>query len=330
MGLDGQVLTPRGAVWGPWVFSAFCIVPAFAALCAVANDTMEEHIIGIVTLAATQFSVCGIAASMVDYAVSYSRRGMCSSKKSDTRSDEQSTYTHLFDSVASFASVVATTCGLLGFMSASILCLLSRSVSSDLGVPAAATLLLLVDVGVLEKMGLGLQIQTQPLAIVILVSTAWWVISAASTIFLPPHRQGELSWSGGLGRSAAAALMARQKAFANGADTSIISDLLLLRVLPDADVSLWSSDSLLYPLLSVVLTLLPLPAVRMSCDATLQAGSNGENLLMLALIACVTALFSMLWSIRLLGIAGFALGLLKLNDMSVVYSAKYNAAARKQ
>jgi hypothetical protein len=149
--------------------------------------------------------------------------------------------------------------------------ILSHSVSSDLTVPLACLLLITTRRNMMFP-------DIHPVALAAMAASSWWLMSALYSIFVKGffHNNGFSHFELNVG------------------------------IFGEENVSFWSNDSMFQPLLNLLLTLVPLPAIALGFIR--RKGESEDMLFILALLSSLTVIGASSSSVRLLGVMGVAFG----------------------
>ena len=158
--------------------------------------------------------------------------------------------------------------------------LLNPSTSSDINVPLSCLTLMCLN----RKIRL---IEVHPVALAGVAASIWWLVSGLYSIFVKGY--------------AASAGMAHFE--------------LNVGIFGDENVSFWNSDSVWYPLLNLVLLIIPLPAIALGFMR--RKGESEDVLFILAIISLLPIICAQCSSVRLLGLMGTVFGAWRCYDVGV-------------
>lgn len=153
--------------------------------------------------------------------------------------------------------------------------------SRDVIIPLSTLLL------ALTRRGMLMNAKTHPIAISLLLSSLWWVLSSFHSLFIK-----------GMG------------------DTDVAEDAFAFRLwsFDDGNVSIWESPSPWMPLMNMVLLLLPIPVIYLSFLH--RRGDSEDVIFILSVLSGLSVVAAQLWSIRLLAILGVVYGLWRCRQIS--------------
>ncbi len=98
--------------------------------------------------------------------------------------------------------------------------------------------------------------------------------------------------------------------------SNLLEGIASLAFLPDKSVSLWTAEGWLDPTLAVFALALPVPAILV---ALAQRHSDSDELVfVLSIMSALGTMLAPLWSLRLLGFIGVALGSQRLSEISAL------------
>lgn len=310
------------------IFTCLCLHPVILVVWAAVEDSLLEHMGGILSLAALEFLFVGITIRMNDlyHLLNFGSQAggvpLTSGLNTTSGSQSQSNISQLgFGSPSgkflealsgtnagwpapdSFTALTATMCGILGFIWMAIACIHSSHISSDLGVLLSSLLLLLADRGSLfgDKYTPQLQVAGG-------ISSVWLINSALYSIFVMHSELEEILFKDA-GNHVTSTLR-------SGDALGFLADLPTLDFLPDRVVSIWSADGWLPPLLATSGVILCIPVITFSLMK--RRDESDDWIFAFALLAAVAAMIGPIWSIRLLGFLGIAFGAHRLNELSTV------------
>ena len=179
------------------------------------------------------------------------------------------------ESMEVFRTVITVTSSTLALVWGISACVATTSIDADFGVPIISLVLVCVKRGIFFE-------TYHPIITPIVVSCFWWVFSACYHIFIRGAAEGKFNVDG---------YDTRQTTF-----------------LPDADISIWTCEPAWFAYLHVILTILPLPAILLSCFR--QNKNDSEDIVFaVAIVSLLSGVAAQVWSIRFLGFVGLALGM---------------------
>ena len=155
---------------------------------------------------------------------------------------------------------------------------LTHSSSSDLMVPLSCLLLICTRRNMLV-------VDVHPVALAAAAASTWWFLSAMYSIFIRGY----------------------------AASYGISHFELNVGIFGDENVGFWNSDSWLYPLLTLVLAMVPLPAIVLGFLR--RKGESEDVLFILALLSALPVMTAQCSSVRLLGVMGVAFGSWRCYDV---------------
>lgn len=149
-----------------WIFILSAIIPIMAIVWMVVEDTLHEHLIGVIWISAIINSSIGISTRVSELSreVSGLRKGSSKDSSSITSSSSSSA------SVCLMAAVLGICWTSLGSIS-------SPHLSNDIMIPLSCLLLLVTKRGILVQ-------DTHPLAITTLAASLWWILSSLHAILV--------------------------------------------------------------------------------------------------------------------------------------------------
>ena len=160
----------------------------------------------------------------------------------------------------------------------------NKAADSNLLVPLASLLFMCTKVGTVVA-------DTPPLMVIAAFCCFWWSFLALNSIFLK-------------GFSEDSSLMAAFDFHAEG------GGLLGL----EGDVSIWTNESLLWPMLNLALMCMPLPGIYLGIMR--QKGDSEEMMFVLAITSAIPVIGAQIWSIRYLGLLGVVMSAWRCYDIS--------------
>ena len=158
--------------------------------------------------------------------------------------------------------------------------LLNPSTSSDINVPLSCLTLMCLN----RKIRL---IEVHPVALAGVAASIWWLVSGIYSIFV--------------------------KGYATSAGLAHFE--LNVGIFGDENISFWNSEGLWYPLLNLVLLIIPLPAIALGFMR--RKGESEDVLFILAIMSLLPIICAQCSSVRLLGIMGTVFGAWRCYDVGV-------------
>lgn len=257
--------------YGAWVFVACNSVPLIGLLWVSLVDTLREHGSGIVWAAAIVNACVGVCTRLSEMFRDLGARSVGGS--------EGEKHKHNGKVSNAFAASVCVVAAVMGIVWSSIGTLGNPHFNAMYMIPFSTLLLLCTRTGAIIE-------HVHPLALSLLVSSIWWILSAVYELFV--------------------------KGYGEDPGRYFQSNYGLFQ---DENVSVWTGPSIWLTIINLVLAVLPIPAIQ--AGVMRRQGSSEEMLFVLGILSVISIIGAQTTSVRLLGCAGAVLGFWRCYDLGV-------------